>query len=179
VTALGFGSIALTEYLETGSAFAVGPTGKPAPHQVNFQPHEIEERYAVVPTGYERDTFFPFSPRKGIGWLGRIIGNVVRRGIEDDLLLDSFAMSHQATWELEVPNGNYTVELAAGDPASVRTQYIEVEGKLAVENKKTPPGQYVRIKGFPVEVNDGKLTVKIGNGYDMTTLNYIRLIPSE
>jgi hypothetical protein len=179
VAALGFGGITLSEYLETGSAFDVGPTGKPAPRQVNFQPPYLADRYALVPTGYERDTFWPYSPTKEIGWLGKIVGAALQRGLENNLLEDTFAMSREATWELAVPNGNYLVELSAGDAASVRIQHVEVEGKTVIDNEKTTPGQYLRIKGLLVAVNDGKLTVKIGNGFEYTTLNYIRLTPSE
>jgi len=91
-----------------------------------------------------------------------------------------------AVWEIEVPNGEYEVTVAMGDPVyGISGQTggqdnggadINVEGVSFIENKVLDKNVY-EIVTKKVVVADGKLTVDAGNSWDkVAKINYIDLV---
>jgi len=75
-----------------------------------------------------------------------------------DRSLDLGAGGDQA-WEMEVPEGLYTVFVVAGDPEATDAHYrVKVEGKMSIDKSPNPAYPWVAGKG-KVLVTDGKLTV--------------------
>src|SRR5262249_7591670 len=79
-----------------------------------------------------------------------------------------------ATWNYDLPNGDYLVTVASGDPASrMGPQRVRVEGLVIIDNVITASNTYTVVNDFPVKVADGKLTVAIGGSTGNTALNYL------
>jgi hypothetical protein len=81
------------------------------------------------------------------------------------------------TWEIAVPNGNYTVFLVAGDANAYNSVYrINVEGVLTVSG--TPTSSTRWISGTrTVTVSDGRLTVSNGSGASNNKICFIDITP--
>jgi hypothetical protein len=78
-----------------------------------------------------------------------------------------------AVWEIAVPNGTYSVHLAAGDPAFFDSVYrINVEGVLAINGTPTSATRWVE-NTVTVTVTDGRLTVSNATGAVNNKLNFI------
>ncbi|WBL41251.1 PKD domain-containing protein [Algoriphagus halophytocola] len=89
-----------------------------------------------------------------------------------------------AKWEVDVPNGTYTVLVAVGDPdvdGSIEDtpfHTIVVEGTIAINRYEAtgPAGSSTRGTTGTVTVNvsDGKLTLEPGNGFN-TKIRYVEI----
>lgn len=106
--------------------------------------------------------------------------------IEPKQLLRSFAFVTSpaaATWELEMPNGNYYVSVAAGDSENPQgPHYMTIEGVtpsgFSTTGSTTAPNTFLFANDVTVAIADGDLTVIIGGGASGNSLiNYIRIRP--
>jgi hypothetical protein len=143
--------------------------------EINFQPATT-----IVPTGYLLDSGAAFGPRDGgytYGWEAELgLLNLVARksGRSQDLRYDTFCRMQGGTnhvWEIEVPNGPYSVLLGVGDPLARTNRYqlyaedlLLLDGTVQITNN-FDPNRWLESLGS-VLVTDGRLT--ISNGPDAT-----------
>ena len=126
---------------------------------INFQPQGPS-----VASGYEVDFGQPLGPQADgltYGWARDLAGRArsrLSRSAADPRYATSLLMG-KATWNLAVPNGVYTVHLAAGDAKAARGAYrIEVEGTPAIDGRASRANPWLE-GNVVVNVTDGMLTV--------------------
>ncbi|MEM8929083.1 MAG: PKD domain-containing protein, partial [Bacteroidota bacterium] len=144
------------------------------------------------PSGYEQDAGLGYGPRANnltFGWLTtdgltplNLSANARNREINGlDILQNTLihmqygdtagsnGNSTEGIWEIEVPNGNYTVDVQVGDPTSIDSQHsINVEG-INIIDKFIPSGAVGEATRFSsasttVDVADGRLTIDAFGG---------------
>ena len=75
-------------------------------------------------------------------------------------MFDRVNQNQARDWEIEVPNGTYFVELAAGDPDFFDSQHtIRAEGVTLINNFIPTAQNYFEVGSGEVVVSDGKLTL--------------------
>jgi hypothetical protein len=144
--------------------------------QVNFQPAN-----AQAPGGFLVDSGAVYGNRGNgftYGWNAGNEGSTRDRDSTKSRSqeYDTFIHTQEGaanTWEIELPNGNYRVRVAAGDP-----KYVDSVFKLAVEGVTVVDG--VPVKGSPwvegevvVTVSDGRLTLTNASGAVNNKVNFI------
>ena len=146
--------------------------------KVSFQPAA-----ASVPTGYVADVGAAYGARGSnytYGWNAAIASNVVVRnaGRSQDLRYDSLARMQAGgaySWEMAVPNGPYSVLVAAGDAASTTGSYrVLAEDVLLVSGAPTGSNRWLEGVGT-VTVTDGKLTLSNGAGATNNSLAFVEI----
>ncbi|MBN2314009.1 MAG: hypothetical protein JXM79_08770 [Sedimentisphaerales bacterium] len=83
-----------------------------------------------------------------------------------------------AIWEIEVPNGNYTIFMVCGDAGYTdQTNTMDVEGVIAVD----PDGQAGNFDEFEliVTVADGRLTIKPAPGSSNSKICFVDIMGVE
>ena len=146
------------------------------PISINFQPGA-----SPVPSGYLMDAGNTYGDRGNgytYGWNVGIAGDSRYRGAHSDQRYDTLIHMHKGsskTWELEIPNGSYVVEILMGDPSHTdQVNNVLIEGTSVVD----PDGQdnFDLHTGINVTVTDGKLTITEAAGAYNTKLCYINII---
>ncbi len=168
--------------------------------KINFQDNSF-----TPPSGYLADVGEAYGPRNNgyaYGWIDPVTKQPLdntsaargdERGItelssdEDKLLnsfnhLDMFGQMNPHDWEIEVPNGLYRVQLAAGDPVSTNSQHtIRAENEVLVDNFIPLTTSKFQIGTDTVRVVDGRLTIddigapETGN----SKIIYVEIVPVD
>jgi hypothetical protein len=137
-----------------------------------------------TPSGYLADDGAPYGARGNdhmYGWNADNYANARERNAPNspDKLRDTF--NHlikdglNYTWEIEVPNGEYRVQITAGDPNNTDSNYkIDVEGQRVVDGSPSSSSLWVAGSAV-VSVMDGKLTVSNGSGAENNKINFIEI----
>ena len=148
--------------------------------KVNFQSKTQGSR--EVPAGYIPDYGDPFADR-GNGWKygwnrditadarDRDSANAVDQRYDTFLHLQKAA---DAIWEIEVPNGAYTLFMVCGDPDNTdQTNTFDVEGVILTD----PDGQD-RFDEYNViaVVTDGRLTIKPAPGASNCKIMFVDIM---
>lgn len=162
--------------IEISSEIPIITTPPPAPAlRINFQPQG-----SVVPGEYLADYGELFGYKEGCvypyGWSQDQTNGVRFRYQESDFFKDSLCMIHQGSyWEMQVPNGSYTVTVCLGDPTFTNGYTLNVENVNYCKDNVLAGGDYF-IKTMEVEVNDGRLTVDAGlSPQNATRINYLEI----
>jgi glucose/arabinose dehydrogenase len=142
---------------------------------VNFQNGE-----ATSVTGYLIDTGEVFGPRVGgqtYGWSTEHTDQAHERSVAADQRLDTLIQIEAGEdWEFQLPNGNYEVTVAVGDPANndgVHT--INVEDVNFIDAVADTDDPLVVTK--QVEVSDGRLTIDSGAAANLATrIDYVQIV---
>ena len=149
---------------------------------VNFQKEGAE-----APLDYLADTGLPFGDRgdgNRYGWSndiskgGRNRNHTSSKDERYDTLLH---MKHEdqgydAFWEIELPNGNYSVRVVAGDPEYADGYYkISVEGQLIIDGEPTYSNKYFD-ELVSVEVKDGRLTLATPEDAGATKIAFVEIM---
>ncbi len=139
---------------------------------INFQPAS-----SVRPYGFQVDSGQIFDPARGWGWDAPV--STRERGTPKPQTLDTFALTHSTrTWQLALPNGQYDVWVAVGDPSySQGAQRLVVEGQTVVHDESTAAGQFIE-RRVTVSVTDGNLTLQVGGASGTTCLDYVVVAPA-
>ncbi len=178
--ACGGSSVTCTVTMSTAQSVTATFTTSAPPSsggiQVNFQPSG-----ASVPSGYVKDDGSGYSSSRGYGWSGNLTGNTRERAVQADQRLDTFVFvgpTTPVTWQYDLPNGDYVVALASGDPSwSQGPQRVVVEGQVVIQDQTSGPNSYLTVENLPVTITDGALTVTVGGSSGNTLLNYLHVIP--
>lgn len=121
---------------------------------------------------YSRETGYGFVR----GGAGESTGSRQRSGQSDARLNSLVYQSPTLTFELALPDGEYFVSLASGDPSYEGSASVRLNGAEVVPLTNTAPGKFVTIASYRVDVTDGKLEVEIG-GHGR--LNYLTIRSSS
>ena len=143
-------------------------------YAINFQPTN-----ALIPDGYKPDSGQLFDEETGYGWiLAPFSFNMRDRNspLSPDQAYDTLLYFYPAaTWEIILPEGNYSITICMGDPVSSSGyQNVQVENETLVE------GVYLTTKNRWTErtknifINDGRLTLTF-DGSDPARLSWLKL----
>ena len=151
--------------------------------KINFQPPG-----AVAPQGFVADSGAAFGPRAGgytYGWETTLApGNLLERhaGRSQDLRYDTLCQMQAGTnhtWEIAVPNGPYSVLLAAGDPAYSNGWYrVAAENVLLLDGLPSSSNRWVEGLGV-VTVTNGRLTLSSWPGASSNRLAFAEISAVE
>ena len=171
----------------TGAAtrldIALPPVSTRFAAKINFQPAT-----AVVPVGHSADTGSGFGARGGrytYGWETTLAsGNLIERkaGRSQDLRYDTLCQMQAGgshTWEIAVPNGPYSVLVAAGDPNYTTGTYrIQAENVLLLSGAPSAADRWVEAQSTVI-VTDGRLTLSNGSGAVSNRLAFVEVSAME
>ncbi|MCC5842062.1 MAG: Ig-like domain-containing protein [Opitutales bacterium] len=134
------------------------PNPLPEPIRINF-----ERAASATPSGFLKDAGQVFGDRGNgysYGWSGDRTGSSRERnsanspGGEFDTL-NHMQMGGDFSWEIEVPNGEYSVRVVAGDPDHLdSTHRIAVQGVLTVDGQPSAGERWI----------EGTQTIVVTNG---------------
>ena len=146
-------------------------------HLINFQPST-----SPVPAGYQKDDGSRYDSGRGYGW-NRRVATRDRQTNADFPSYDTFihlGSGKKAVWQYDIPNGDYIVSLASGDPTYVQGPYsVQVEGDTVIDNQISSANEYLTITEYPVTVTDGQMTVTLIRGRgNHAILNYLTIKPN-
>ncbi|MCB0212731.1 MAG: hypothetical protein KDJ52_25535 [Anaerolineae bacterium] len=114
-----------------------------------------------------------YSSQRRYGWSTDHTDTARNRNKNNDERLDTLIQFHKdSSWEIDLPNGAYTIAYALGDPTFPSTHYLEVEDTVIVDNIDTEADQFIQATAY-VNVLDGKLTLGGGSVEKGTRINYI------
>jgi hypothetical protein len=141
-----------------------------------------------VPTGHSADTGAAFGAHAGgysYGWETNLVsGNSIERkaGRSQDLRYDTLCQMQadgNHTWEIAVPNGPYSVLVAAGDPSYTNGTYrIQVENVLLLDGAPAAADRWVEAQGTVI-VTDGRLALSNGSGAVSNRLAFVEISAVE
>jgi hypothetical protein len=143
---------------------------------INFQPESAEPV-----EGMAIDVGLPFGERSdglSYGWDQDVSRRTRSRAssVAPDTRYETFIAPARASWNLQVPNGIYTVHLVSGDGKTGRRGRFEVEGVVTLDGKTSKAERF--LQGYAtVEVTDGTLTVSPLNRAKDNRLNFIEVRP--
>ncbi|MFI5841843.1 Ig-like domain-containing protein [Catenuloplanes sp. NPDC051500] len=152
--------------------------------KVNFS-----DAATAPPTGYLRDFGEAFTTTRGYGWVAlgtttplSLVGNGRNRGTGQPDVRLATLMHAQApsgvttpgSWEAAVPNGVYTVTVAAGDAGTAvdSAHWVSIEDQNAVAAFVPTASVKHATATRTVTVTDGRLTLSPASGTN-TKLNYV------
>nr|MBC8290788.1 FAD-dependent oxidoreductase [Planctomycetota bacterium] len=131
--------------------------------------------------GFSLDSGAAFTNAAGFGWRKAIRQNHRRRNVYRELLRDTFLFTRDyASWECEVENGTWLVEVCVGDSGHDQVgQKVTIEGKTVLSNVDTPAGAFLEA-AVQVQVLDRRVTIELGPQKPgcNTCLNWVRFRPA-
>jgi len=137
----------------------------PQSWHIDFLPADAAPAY-----GYVSDNGLVYDATRGFGWDAAVL--VKKRDLLPNDCRDHFVQvvnTSTATWNLDVPNGQYFVSLVCGDPFTSATHRVALEGEIVVADVYAIGGQYVVRSNLPVYVQDGRLTMTLGGSGQITS----------
>jgi glucose/arabinose dehydrogenase len=148
--------------------------------KVNFQPAA-----SPVPAGYLPDGGATFSLRTGGERFGWNLDNATQtrdRNLANSPDQRYDTLTHlqkpenpNASWEIAVPNGTYTVRVVAGDPGYFDSVLrVNVEGVLTVSGTPTSATRWIEGTST-VTVSDGRLTLTNGAGASNNKICFVEI----
>jgi fibronectin type 3 domain-containing protein len=168
---------AVNSVTQSGRQTEVAATPKAFSAKVNFTSSN------QVPVGYVNDVGSVYGARAGglnFGWNASNSLNARDRnsGASPDERFDSFIHMQKpsnpgAFWEIAVPDGTYSIHLAAGDSDAIDSVFaIEAEGVLALSGTPTAAKHWFESTAT-VTVTDGRLTIKNAQGAVNNKIDFI------
>lgn len=150
--------------LTAGAASAaLAFTGVPAVHaETALPPAGSGVRFdfgpGAVADGYTRvDAGTSYSAAGTFGFTDTAVTSGVDRGTGDALRSD-FVQAQGSTFLADLPNGDYTVKVVAGDANEATNIAITAEKMAKVQLTDKPAGQYLEME-FPLSLVDGQLNL--------------------
>lgn len=148
------------------------------PVKINFQPTA-----SPVPAGYLVDDGSTFASRgngHSYGWNVSHTDTSRDRGVNADQRLDTLIHFHGGgTWEIELPNGTYSVLVSIGDASNASTHTLNAEGVRMWMAQPLAANQFANATRI-VHVRDGRLTLDQGASADMATrVNYVEIASGD
>ncbi len=177
ITLGGSTGYTLLNYVHITPAASTSPPSSGSSIQLNFQPGN-----ASVPTGYLKDDGSAYTSSRGYGWDANRTSFTRDRNANTDQRLDTLAFTSPnstAVWRYDLPNGDYLISLASGDPAFTHgPQRVKVEGQLVFNDLTSTQNSFLTVTDLPVTVTDGALTITLGGSTGYTLLNYVHITPA-
>jgi N-acetylneuraminic acid mutarotase len=160
-------------FIDITSSDVPPPSGFNA--KINFQPAG-----AATPAGYWADTGLAFGNRgNGLsyGWSADNTANTRDRNAANspDQRYDTLDHFKSLSWELAVPNGQYSVRVVVGDPSYIDSVYgLSAEGAKIVEGTPTNAIHWFDSTVI-LPVSDGRLTLTNSPGSSNNRICFIEV----
>ncbi|ASA26158.1 G-D-S-L family lipolytic protein [Paenibacillus donghaensis] len=119
------------------------------PYAFDFGSGAVENGYLQV----KADTAYSAEAKYGFADLSRVTGGE-RAG--SDALRSDFVVPRDTVFNVDLPNGDYTVALIAGDSEGATDLAIKVESMQKVQQTAKPAGQYLEMS-FDLALVDGQM----------------------
>jgi fibronectin type 3 domain-containing protein len=137
---------------------------------------------APVASGYVRDGGSTYGNRGNgytYGWSVSHTDAAIDRNLNSNQLLDAnIGVKSGARWQLQVPNGRYTVRVGVGDASVVTTNTVRVEGTTLYSAVRQAANVFSS-RSVTVSVNDGVLTIDAGSAANLATrITHIEVSPA-
>jgi PA14 domain-containing protein/putative Ig domain-containing protein len=156
------------------------PDEAPATIRINFQTPS-----AAVSPGYLKDAGLVYGNRgngQSYGWNADNTAQMRDRNAANspDQRYDTLAYMQRpgnpdASWELAVPNGSYSVRIVAGDPSYFDSAFaIAAEGVLVVSGTTTSANRWLDGTAT-VTVADGRLTIRNATGASSNKICFVEV----
>ena len=134
---------------------------------------------ADIPADYVPDYGEVFADRgNGLsyGWTSDHTDLARERSANIDQRLDTLVHFHAGqSWEIELPNGLYNVNVSLGDAGFTSEHTLRVEGNSYWSNEATAANEF-RVQSQLVQVSDGRLTLDMGAAPEKATrINFIEI----
>lgn len=145
------------------AAAAIAFTGLPAVHAETSLPaagsgYRFDFGPGATAEGYTRvEATQSYSPESRYGFTNTSVTTGEDRGTSDALRSD-FVQAQGSTFLVDLPNGDYTVKLIAGDAAAATNIAITAEKMAKVQLTDKPAGQFLEME-FPLSLVDGQLNL--------------------
>jgi hypothetical protein len=150
--------------------------------RINFQ-----TATAPVPAGYLPDGGLVYGSRgngQTYGWNANNTPQMRDRNASNspDQRYDTLAYMQRpgnpdASWDIAVPNGTYSVRVVAGDPSYFGSSFaIAVEGVLTVSGTTTSAARWLD-GSSTVTVADGRLTIRNAPGASSNEICFVEITP--
>ncbi len=138
---------------------------------------------STIPAGYVDDTGQTYGSRGNDLTFGWNAGNASAMRDRDnptspDERYDTLALMQttsnpNASWQIAVPSGTYTVHLVAGDPSAINSRFaISVNGLLAIRGRPTSATHWLEAT-VTLTVTNGLVVVANATGAVTNKLDYI------
>ena len=131
----------------------------------------------IGPSDYNQTAGFGWYSPPDAHWLTAWLSsgpNVLQRSV---LYSD---WGRPATWEFDLPNGEYNVTLSVGwQGGNYPHQKVDIEGVSFVNDEGTTPAASYLVRTKPVYVADHKLTLSMGIFNEYTMLNYLDIVAAN
>ncbi|WP_308113730.1 SGNH/GDSL hydrolase family protein [Arthrobacter sp. ISL-30] len=98
-----------------------------------------------------------YNPELKFGFTNTDVTTGADRGTSDPLRSD-FVQAQGSTFQVDLPNGDYTVKLIAGDASEATNIAITAEKMAKVQLTDKAAGQYLEME-FPISLVDGQLNL--------------------
>jgi N-acetylneuraminic acid mutarotase len=147
--------------------------------EINFQPAAIP-----VPTGYTADTGGTYASHDNgliYGWNVDLShqARFHKTKLAADARYETVVLSRSKTgrrpadaWQIQIPDGDYTVHLVTGDGTASGRSQVELNGAVALDGKSTSKSPWIE-STVTVTVTDGVLTLTNGPKAKINRLAYI------
>lgn len=119
-------------------------------HQFDFGPGEAVADYTGI------DAYTPYSAEQGYGFTDLTLVRAETRDTGSSLQSDFVVLEAGAGFNVDLPNGDYTVSLMAGDPEGDTNIAIKVENMDKVQPTTKAAGEYLEMD-FDIALVDGQL----------------------
>ena len=150
--------------------------------RINFQTAS-----APVPAGYLPDGGFVYGNRgngQTYGWNADNTAQMRDRNASNSLdqQYDTLAYMQRpgnpdASWEIAVPNGTYSVRVVVGDPSYFGSFFaIAVEGVLTVSGTTTSAARWLDGSSTVTDA-DGRLTIRNAPGASSNKICFVEITP--
>lgn len=165
-----------------GGTTALGYLQVTKPHE---QPHVLQSIHfqtvtGRTPIGFVAQHGEPYDVGLGRGFSADLRGSVRSRGVQQDPALDGlvFTSTRRVTFETEVPDGTYDVQIAVGDVYAQGPHRVFVEGSPVFDGETTAANVFL-VRRIRLHVADGRLSMEIGGTSGNTTVNYLTLASTQ
>ena len=143
---------------------------------INFQPST-----SPLPDQFVADSGTYYNEETGYGWTivpGSLQLNDRDNDNSEDQSYDTnITFTPTGTWELSLPNGEYQVTIAIGDPYLSETyyQHIQIEGIPVIDNLPIYQGNNWETITSIISVNDGRMTFTFEGSNKYAKLCWIKV----
>lgn len=143
-------------------------------YAINFQPED-----AFTPQGYLVDSGRSYDDIRGYGWTHKSLDGSRDRDnpLSPDNTYDtSIRALPDAVWEMNVPNGTYSITVCAGDPSyPAQIQSVQVEGAPLIDREELNSSLLWIERTITVNVSDGRLTATFIGSDTKTKLCWLKI----
>lgn len=144
-------------------------------YAINFQPPMTE-----IPFGYQADNGNIFNAERGYGWITAPLTDSTRERdnpASPDQAYDTMIhVDPESIWEIEIPNGDYSVTVCAGDASFPQgTENVQIEGATIIDNVSLSDDTLWVERTKSITVTDGKLSVTFTDSTPIARLCWLTI----